>query len=595
MLVDGADPQGLLDRYTYLYDLTGNKTGITKERRGMEAESGVYTYGYDALGRLSEIQKDGQMQTRYGYDAFGNRILKEEGTTRTTYRHNALNQLIAENREGIEKLYGYDRRGNLTHIIENGQTTHQYVYGTLNRLEMAVDQAGKAAKYAYNGLGHRVGKQEGSIRKEQLDQLNPQKQIDVEIGNISQIRYTIDLTREYHNLLVREKEQRAQTYFWDGNVTSYEENGRQSYYLQDELGSPLRIEDELGAIKESYGYGAFGEDLYGNQGELQPFGYTGYQMDDIAGTYFAQAREYAPENGRFHGMDVMLGLVESPFTQNRYNYCFNSPVILVDWNGEWPSLSDIGNGIKKGWESVKKVGSEVLETGKKALNSAGKWIADHKTELGVIAGAIGVSALTVLTCGAGGIVTAAVVGASVGASATATVDIVTGQTSSIETYIGSAVGGAIGGILGAPAAIGKIGTTLGLPQIALSVLAKPFMIGGISSGTSTLVGEGLEFLTGTQRRSGREIVIDILESSIVGGGLSFFGSKIKIPGLNSGRNSYQAIFLSGIRKLVNGTGAMHLKTLVKGYVIQFIEALRDAFGTELYDWVKEEILECEKE
>lgn len=26
----------------------------------------------DPLGRLSEIQKDGQMQTRYGYDAFGN-------------------------------------------------------------------------------------------------------------------------------------------------------------------------------------------------------------------------------------------------------------------------------------------------------------------------------------------------------------------------------------------------------------------------------------------------------------------------------------------------------------------------------------------
>ena len=32
----------------------------------------------------------------------------------------------------------------------------------LNRLEEAVDQAEKAAKYQYNGLGHRGGKLEGS-------------------------------------------------------------------------------------------------------------------------------------------------------------------------------------------------------------------------------------------------------------------------------------------------------------------------------------------------------------------------------------------------------------------------------------------------
>ncbi len=47
------DQDGILDRYTYLYDLLGNKTGITEERRGLEKESGSYAYGYDALGRLS--------------------------------------------------------------------------------------------------------------------------------------------------------------------------------------------------------------------------------------------------------------------------------------------------------------------------------------------------------------------------------------------------------------------------------------------------------------------------------------------------------------------------------------------------------------
>ena len=67
------------------------------------------------------------------------------------------------------------------------------------------------------------------------------------------------------------------------------------FYLQDELGSPIRLENAEGNLTETYGYGVFGEDLYRNQGKVQPFGYTGYQMDEVAGTYFAQAREYLPE------------------------------------------------------------------------------------------------------------------------------------------------------------------------------------------------------------------------------------------------------------------------------------------------------------
>ena len=60
-----TDKEGILDCYTYEYDLLGNKTGITKERRNLEEESGAYTYGYDALERLSSIHKDGIRQTRY--------------------------------------------------------------------------------------------------------------------------------------------------------------------------------------------------------------------------------------------------------------------------------------------------------------------------------------------------------------------------------------------------------------------------------------------------------------------------------------------------------------------------------------------------
>ena len=336
------DQEGILDRYTYLYDFLGNKTRITKERRGLEQESGSYTYGYDALGRLSEIQKDGQMQTRYGYDAFGNRTWKEESGERTSYQYNVINQMVSERHGELLKAYRYDKRGNLTGILENGAWKKQYVYGAINRLEEAVDATGKQARYQYNGLGHRVGKQEGVLPKEKLEKLDPQSRIGMEIGNSRQITYTLDLTRQYYNLLERTEENRSQRYFWDGNVAAYEENGERNYYLQDELGSPLRIEDSAGNLRENYGYGAFGEDLYQNQGKIQPFGYTGYQRDPVAGTYYAQAREYLTENGRFAGQDLIAGFMDMPFSMNRYSYCFNSSLILIDYNGCFAVLATLG-------------------------------------------------------------------------------------------------------------------------------------------------------------------------------------------------------------------------------------------------------------
>ena len=224
--------------------------------------------------------------------------------------------------------------------------TQQYVYGALNRLEEAVNRAGKAAKYQYNGLGHRVGKLEGTLSRGQLEGLDPRNGIKAEtkIGNLTQIHYTIDLTREYYNLLEKAEGEKRQTYFWDGNVASYEENGRQRYYLQDELGSPIRIEDETGAVRESYGYGAFGEDLYGNQGAMQPFGYTGYQRDKVAGTYYAQAREYQADAGRFSSQDIIGGFIEEPITINRYGYCWQNPKKYVDLDGKLPTIL-LGAGI----------------------------------------------------------------------------------------------------------------------------------------------------------------------------------------------------------------------------------------------------------
>ena len=144
------DKEGILDRYRYQYDLTGNKTAIEKQRRGLPEESGIYAYGYDAPGRLSSVAKDGQSLRTYEYDAFGNRSLLKEGSRETSYAYNALNQLLSRADAVNEETYAYDRRGNLSRILENGALKNRYTYGAINRLEQAVNGEGEAASYTYN-------------------------------------------------------------------------------------------------------------------------------------------------------------------------------------------------------------------------------------------------------------------------------------------------------------------------------------------------------------------------------------------------------------------------------------------------------------
>ena len=353
------DTEGILDAYSYEYDILGNKTGIEKQRRGLTEESGSYVYGYDALGRLSSVTKDGTALRSYSYDAFGNRTGLTENGQQTCYNYNALNQLLSKADIQGEETYSYDKRGNLTQVLREGNITNRYIYGAINRLEEAVNAKGERAQYHYNGLGYRVGKEIKGVNIPKAptepapalnkENLNPEKHI----------RYTIDLTRQYHNLLQKEENGQKQTYLWDGNVAGvYHTEGNtalnQQYYLQDELGSPIRLLDESGILCESYGYDEFGADLYGNQGQVQPFGYTGYQHDSVAGTYFAQAREYVPSRGRFISQDIIVGMINAPFTMNRYTYCFNSSMGLVDLDGAWPSWDEIKGIFGKAKETIKK-------------------------------------------------------------------------------------------------------------------------------------------------------------------------------------------------------------------------------------------------
>ena len=118
-----------------------------------------------------------------------------------------------------------------------------------------------------------------------------------------------------------------------------------------------------------FAYDEFGVPLSGNG---SPTGFTGYIHDDIADTYFAQAREYMPEIGRFAGRDILKGQIEIPRSLNEYAYCHNEPIGFVDFDGMKPKKltpNDYAKEMTKG--GFENAGSKFADD--KLSNSVKHW------------------------------------------------------------------------------------------------------------------------------------------------------------------------------------------------------------------------------
>ncbi len=333
------DPDGVLDRYIYSRNEFGEVTGADRERRNMPEVSGKWDYGYDEVGRLTTVLKDGDLLRKYGYDIFGNRTSFESDGQKNVYEYDAMDRLLSVN--GGDKEYRYDRRGNITEVFEKGILSSRYGYSAVNNLVSAVDSMGHETEYGYNGLGYRVS----------ADLRGSDEQM-------KRIEYLCDLTKDAFNLLERTINGENERYTWDNNVVSMSKSDADYFYLQDELGSPVYLTGTDGYAVSSYAYDEFGRDIdidtgmparrdrsrdYTKDGNLiQPFAFTGYQREENGDELFAQARFYDPNAGRFMAEDQIHGINNLPQSQNRYGYCLNSPLNFLDTNGLNPFWAILG-------------------------------------------------------------------------------------------------------------------------------------------------------------------------------------------------------------------------------------------------------------
>ena len=191
--------------------------------------------------------------------------------------------------------------------------------------------------YSYNGFGKRVAV------------VNPEEKIE----------YLLDLTKDYHNMLERNVNGETEVYTYDSNVVSMSKAGNDYFYMLDELGTGMYLTGTDGIATSIYAYDEFGRNInpftgqkekpaYTKKGNIiQPLAFTGYQHDEITGSYFAQARYYDSNAGRFVSRDkdryIWFAKSES---LNLYEYCFNKPNTFIDPTGHYTKPDYLIEGVE---------------------------------------------------------------------------------------------------------------------------------------------------------------------------------------------------------------------------------------------------------
>jgi RHS repeat-associated protein len=293
---------------SYIRDLTGRLTQTTETIQGTPT---TYTYGYDALGRLTEVAAGGTPVAHYTYDQNGNRtsLTDASGTPvastydaqdrlltagTSTFTYNASGQLQTRMAAGTPTTYTYDAVGNLLGVnLPNG-----------DQIAYVVDGANQRVAKLVNGtpvLGFLYASPDGIAR--------PIAQLEGANHVLSRFVYATDR-----------------------NVPDYLVQGSATYrIISDPIGSVrLVVNTATGAVAQRLDYDAFGNVVNDTNPGFQPFGFAGGIYDPDTKLVRFGLRDYDPSTGRWTAPDpagFQFG------GSNRYTYALDDPLNVVDPRG----------------------------------------------------------------------------------------------------------------------------------------------------------------------------------------------------------------------------------------------------------------------
>ena len=122
------------------------------------------------------------------------------------------------------------------------------------------------------------------------------------------------------------------------------------------------------------------------------------------------------------------------------------------------------------------------------------------------------------------------------------------EFSNWQTYLGAAIGGFIGGALG------------------VAFPGSYMLVAGVTGAISTFATDTLEYITGVGNHTRMSIFMDTLLSGVISSAFGKITKGFVAKGVNTGRNSFQQVFKSGVTKAWRYGYRMSLKTAGKGFV-----------------------------
>jgi RHS repeat-associated protein len=329
----------ILGTFDLGYDISSNVTSraetVTTETGANNADSGTWTYAYDAANRMSSSTTPAPSSTvtTYGYDGAGNRTSVKVGSGSpvttdydaagvptsssdgTTYMHDAIGELTQIDRAGgtaNDWNLVYDSWGNTKSAAHEPTGTPDVSY-TLDALDRVLSRTagGTSTSYTYQGTGEDVAKAQVGAATPVFYAFSPGGPLAQRTGtDATTLRYFV---KDLHGDVV-------------GLAATTGTNPMKGSILYSPWGVPGTKTGEFATFPA--------------QGHL---GFQGQLTDALTGQVDMLTRYYEPTLGQFTKRDVLFGEPTAPTSLNQFVYGADSPVTFTDPTGMF-LLGDGGGG-----------------------------------------------------------------------------------------------------------------------------------------------------------------------------------------------------------------------------------------------------------